>query len=106
MSHYARKQDSNARVVIDAFEAAGCSVLVITSTRPGCPDLAVGVSGRTHLVEVKPDVNVTARRNLRPTQVAFADSWRGGPVHVVRSANEAFQLAGLLRMTAKPKEAP
>lgn len=103
MSRYARKQDSNARIVIEAFERLGCSVLVLTTSRPGCPDLAIGLAGRTHLVEIKPDVGVSARRNLRPNQIAFAKTWRGSPVHLVRSPLEALQLANLLRMVA-PKE--
>ena len=98
VTHYARKQDASARGVIDAFKAVGCSVVVITSAQAGCPDLALGVAGRTHLVEIKPDVGITARRNLRPAQATFSESWRGGPVHVVRSADEALRLVELLRM--------
>lgn len=102
MSRFARRVDSSHRGVVNAFEFAGCSVLAISSTTTaGVPDLVVGISGRTILVEVKPDTKLKAHA-LRPSQVAWAAKWRGSPVHVVRSPAEAWELAALVRM-AKEK---
>ena len=94
----AARLDENHRAVVNAFERCGCTVLSLAGVGFGAPDLAVGVSGQTLLVEVKPDVGEKRRRNPRENQVAFAASWRGGPVHVVRTVKEAWELARLVRM--------
>ncbi len=102
---YARKVDASHATVVKAFEAAGCSVAVIQSSKAGLPDLVIGLAGRTHLVEVKPastrkDGKESPQSSLRATQTAFAEKWRGSPVHLVHNATEALELANLLRMTA------
>ncbi len=99
MSRYARKKDANHSSVVKAFQFAGASWLNIEGSTPGAPDGALGVSGATHLVEIKPDSKLKAHAP-RPTQVKFAAEWRGSPVHLVRSPAEAWQLVALLRMTA------
>ncbi len=96
---YARKVDSSHRAIVKAFEFAGASVAAIQSPRAGLPDLAIGVSGSTHLVEVKPDTKLKAHA-LKPAQVDFAAKWRGGVVHLVRSPQQAWELVALLRMSA------
>ncbi len=100
MSRFARKVDRNHGTVVAAFELAGCSVLSIASVGRNAPDLVVGCAGRSHLVEVKPDVGAKALRDPRKGQLDWAAKWRGGPVHVIRTAAEALELANLLRMTA------
>lgn len=99
MSRYARKKDSNHGTVVEAFKFAGASWLNIEGSTPGAPDGALGVSGATHLVEIKPDSKLKAHAP-RPTQMKFAAEWRGSPVHLVRSPQEAWELVALLRMTA------
>lgn len=90
-------RDSNHRVVADAFARAGCSVLELTQVGAGCPDLCIGIGGRTFLVEVKDGSKPPSRRALRKTQVDFIASWRGSPIHVVTGPVEAWNLANLLR---------
>ncbi len=104
MSRFARKVDATHGEIVDVFRAAGATVFAIQSPLAGCPDLIVGMCGRTHLVEVKKD-NVLkngkrgVQTGLSDAQAAFARSWRGGPVHLVHNATEAMELANLLRMT-------
>lgn len=98
MSRYARNVDGNHRTVVDAFRRAGCSVLVLSTSVAGAPDLLAGCAGRSFLVEVKDGSKPPSRRKLRDSQVEFAASWRGSPVHVVKSAEEAFELANLWRL--------
>ncbi len=93
----ASHKDANHRAVVNAFEGAGCSVAVIESAKAGLPDLAVGVAGVTLLVEIKPDSQL-ARHQPSKAQVAFAAAWRGSPVHVVRSPQQAVELAQLVRL--------
>jgi Holliday junction resolvase len=94
--------DANHRTIVDTFRRAGCSVLELTAVGFGAPDLLIGKHGRTFLVEVKDGAKSPSRRKLRPSQVAFAAAWRGGPVHVVKDVTEAWTLAQLL---ARPEGA-
>ncbi len=99
MNRFAKgHRDANHGPVADAFERAGCSVLELTQVGAGCPDLCIGVAGRTFLVEVKDGSKRPSARKLRASQVKFADGWRGSPVHVVESSIEAWELANLLRL--------
>ena len=100
MSRFARRKDSNHGPVVKAFEFAGASWLNIEGTTPGAPDGVLGCSGSSHLVEIKPNTALKAHRP-KPNQVAFAEKWRGSPVHLVRSPQEAWELVGLLRMSAR-----
>lgn len=79
--------DANARDVVAALRAAGCSVEWIASAGervPGVPDLLVGRRARAVLMEVK-----SAKGKLSDAQSKWIASWRGCPVVVVRTAQEA-----------------
>lgn len=99
MTRYARRKDDNHSVVVNALRLAGASWLTIESNEAGAPDGAIGVCGRTHLVEIKQDSKLKAHA-LRPEQLEWADNWRGSPVHLLRSPAEAVTLVNLLRMVA------
>ena len=79
MARYAYHQiDRNAAEIVAALKAGGCTVESI-----GKPvDIAVGLSGRTYLFEIK-----TAKGKLRETQVKFLDRWRGH-VGILRSVED------------------
>lgn len=99
MSRFARRTDLNAHSIVKAFEAAGATVLVLSGCRAGTPDLAVGVSGRTHLVEIKQD-SILRAHQPSPEQVKFARGWRGAPVHLVRTPQQALELVASVRQAA------
>jgi hypothetical protein len=94
---YARHKDENHEAIVAAFRAAGASVEAIESGKAGLPDLLVGCFGVDQLVEVKPDVGETRRRELRDTQVVFARNWRGRQPVVVRTVEQALGLVATLR---------
>ena len=96
MSRFARNIDSSHRLVVVAFRALGCTVEAIQGAKAGLPDLAVGVFGRTHLVEVKPDTHLK-RHQSSEAQQRFALAWRGGAVPVCRSPDDAAALVLLWR---------
>ena len=82
------RRDNNEREIIDALEAAACDVVQIDYP---C-DLLVGRAGVNTLLEVKqPD------GKLRDSQERFAETWRGAPVWVVRTVEEAFRAVGLTK---------
>lgn len=86
------KQDGNSTAIVSALRAAGCVVRFIDCPVGvgGIPDVLVGFRGRTVLLELK----VKGGR-LNPKQKAFHEGWNGGPLHVVRSVDEAMAAVGL-----------
>lgn len=83
--------DSNHKDVVEAFRAAGCSVLSLASIGSGAPDLVVGTDGFNVLVEVKAQ---KGQRN--EAQRKFDHDWNGW-IEVIRSTEEAVALVQRLR---------
>lgn len=83
--------DANHKEVVQAFRAAGCSVVSLASIGSGVPDLLVGTDGYNVLVEVK---GLKGERNIAQRQ--FDHDWRGW-VEVIRSTEEALALVSRLR---------
>lgn len=81
------KIDGNHTAIVAALRQVGASVVSLANLGKGVPDLLVGKSGRTWLVEVKQPGG-----KLTEDQQAFASSWRGSPVWVVRSVEDALVL--------------
>jgi len=79
MSKYqVHRVDNNAKLIIEALEAGGCSVESI-----GRPvDIAVGINGRSYLFEIK-----QPKGKLRESQIKFLDRWRGH-VGILRSIED------------------
>lgn len=97
MIHRAKRRDANEAAIIEALRAIGCTVQPIDQGS-GVPDLLVGRSGVTLLVEVKnPETAFSVkggerrkgRGTLRPDQVTWFAAWRGSPVIEVVSVEEA-----------------
>ena len=81
------RRDAAEPAVIEAFKALGCSVQPLD--RP--VDLLVGFKGTSHLVEVKTG-KVGYGKRLNGNQEAWAALWRGSPVHVARTPEDAKEL--------------
>ena len=79
MSKYqVHRVDNNAKQIIEALEAGGCTVESI-----GRPvDIACGIGGKTFLFEIK-----QPKGKLRESQIKFLDRWRGH-VGVLRSIED------------------
>ena len=84
------KRDSNQKEIVRALKEIGCSVTDLSMVGSGCPDLCVGRNRQTFLLEIK-----TATGKVKPNQVNFATEWKGHPVVVVRSVNEALKAVGV-----------
>ena len=78
----AARTDGNHAEVMAAFRALGCSVLDLSRLGGGCPDLAIGVRGRTVLIEVKDGSKPPSARHLTLAEQEFFDGWKGA-VYVV-----------------------
>lgn len=80
----AAKIDGNHRAIVDALRASGASVVSLAGVGKGCPDLLVGLRGSTWLVEVK-----LPKGRVNPRQAEWHAAWRGAPVIVMRSVDDA-----------------
>ena len=93
--HDGNRRDDNEPEIVTALET--CGARVVRLSVPGGPDLLVGFRGATFLVEVK-----GPKGKLTDRQVKWITDWRGGPVHVVRSIDDALRVIGVIA----PKEEP
>lgn len=92
------RKDGNHNELKRVFENMGCSVLDLYNAGiPGCPDIIVGVAGKTLPVEIKNPDTRYGRAGLNSSQTAFQQEWRGGPLYVVSSADEVVALVNNAR---------
>lgn len=79
-------KDSNHDDVVGWYGELFCSVLELAGVGFGCPDILVGCSGRSELVEIKSDEG-----DLNAGQRTFIRDWRGGKVRIVRTRDDVVQ---------------
>ena len=83
--------DQNQPEIIAALEAVGCLVMDLSPIGGGCPDLLVSFRDTLYLLEVK---NPKTRGKLNKLQQAWHENWKGRPVSVVYSVEEALHAIG------------
>ena len=98
MIHRAKRRDANEAAIVEALRAIGCSVHIVDQG-DGLPDLLVGFRGETLLVEAKnPNDKAGAppggerhkgRGRRTAAQVKFREGWKGRPIIVAVSPEEA-----------------
>lgn len=90
------REDKSARDIDRALVAAGASVEKIPGSK-GRPDRLVGFGGRTFLLEYKTPghekTTGSARAHLAK-QAEWRAAWRGGPVAVVETPEQALAAVG------------
>lgn len=97
----AARADGTQREIVEALRAAGCSVQHLHTVGDGCPDLLVGVAGRTLLMEIKDGSRPASERLPSAEQRRWAARWRGGGLWVVCSVDEALSVVNVMRGTAR-----
>lgn len=95
----AKRIDANQTEIVQAFRDLNCSVFVTSHVGQGLPDLLVGVSGMTALVEIKDGSKVPSRRKLTALENRFFSEWKGSKPHVIDSVDEVIRLVRYLRAT-------
>jgi hypothetical protein len=85
----AARIDDNQPSIVQALEAAGCTVQGLASMGGGVPDLLVGRNGLTLLLEVKDGNKPPSRRKLTADERLWHEWWRG-QVAVVESPEQAL----------------
>ena len=87
----AKRTDANQSAIMAVLREVGATVVDLSAVGKGCPDLLVGFRGVTYLLEVK---NVKGKNKTTPDQDVFYAWWRGAPVTIVRTADEALSAIG------------
>lgn len=94
---YKKRKDTNQNPIAQALIQSGYSVQDMSAAGAGFTDLVVGGIDRhdglrkNWLMEIK-----TAKGKLNPLQKEWHETWRG-PVHVVRTIDEALTIVGVLQ---------
>ena len=88
----AKRTDANQSAIVAVLREVGATVVDLSAVGKGCPDLLVGFRGVTYLLEVK---NVKGKNKTTPDQDIFYAWWRGAPVAIVRTADDALSAIGI-----------
>ena len=92
MPKWSKRVDANQATLVREFQAHGASVLLMHSLGGGAPDLAVGVGGRNHFVEVKNKDTSYGRAGLSESQRKWNRRWNGEPMEPCASVEDALRL--------------
>lgn len=79
---FAKRRDANEPEIVKALRDVGATVIELDKF-----DLLVGFQGRDYKIEVK---NPDGLNKLTEIQIDIIENWRGSPLHVVRSVEEAI----------------
>ena len=92
MPRYAARTDDNQKEIVEFLIKAGCSVIDTSGAHDGFPDLVVGKSGITVLVEIKDGGKAPSRRKLTDKQEIVHNTFDGA-ITVIESVEQAAALA-------------
>ena len=92
----AARTDANHARVVKALLDAGAFCQSLAAVGVGCPDILVGFRGETFLIEVKNPEAPPSDRVLTDAQKKFHRLWRGRPIAVVETPDEALRVIGAL----------
>lgn len=92
MSRWARAVDASQARIVAALRRMGASVQHLHTVGNGCPDLLVGHGGRNLLLEVKDGLAIPSKRELTLLEAEWHLTWRGRPVSVVLSVDDALDV--------------
>lgn len=86
------RTDQNQAEIVKALRGIGCTVYSMAQLGDGMPDLLVGYKGKTWLVEVKDGNKPPSARKKTEDQIRFWDTWTGGGLVMVESAEHALKV--------------
>lgn len=93
------RRDANHAAIARAYLRVGATVVDLAAQGSGVPDFLVGWRGADRLVEVKNPDRKGGKNNAADTlgkQAEFRASWRGAPVVVVETVEQALRAIGAL----------
>jgi Holliday junction resolvase len=83
--------DLTQKPIVKALRDAGVTVTSLANIGRGCPDVLAGYQLQTFLLELKTEKH----DKLTPDEDRFHREWRGRPVAVVRTPEEALRIVGV-----------
>lgn len=86
------KVDANQAEIVAALRSAGATVQSLAEIGDGCPDLLVGLAGKTVLIEVKDSAQPPSKRQLTDDQSRWHGAWCGGDLAVVCDVESALRV--------------
>jgi hypothetical protein len=89
------RTDGNQTDIKNALRKAGCSVLVMSDLGKGAPDLLIGFQDGLDRFNVLVEIKMPNGR-LTDDEKKFIENWKGYPVIIVRSAEQALKAIGKL----------
>lgn len=89
---YGARKDANHSEIVNAFRQLGADLIDMSNMGAGVPDLLVWCQRAWHLVDVKNLQTAYGRRGLNPRQKEWALEWKGGPVYLISSVEQAADL--------------
>lgn len=92
MNKYGAKKDANHKEIVGAFQKMGAAVMDLSTLGRGVPDLVVWCQSSWHLVDVKNPKTGYGRRGLNERQKEWALEWKGGPVYLISTVEQAVDL--------------
>ena len=90
---YGAKKDANHNDIADAFKAIGVPCLDLSAMGGGVPDCIVWVWDSWQFVEIKNLSTPYGKRGMNNLQKEWIKRWRGGPVYIITSVDQALAFA-------------
>ncbi len=97
LARTAQKRDANESTIVNFLMQHGCSVDVLPGGE-GRMDLLVGDGGEDIKMEVK-----MPGKTLNPKQKKYHSDWKGAPIHVVFTPDQALYIVTELRKRRRGK---
>lgn len=89
------KVDNNQKVIVKALLQVGAKVWDTTKVGNGFPDLLVSFQGKDYKMEIKNPNTSYGKKGFNKNQKRFVDAWKGSPVFLVSSVDDALKVIGV-----------
>jgi len=89
---YGPKKDANHNEVVAEMRKY-CAVYDMSTAGMGLPDGVAWINGAWHLFDIKNPKTGYGRRGLNKVQKKWLETWAGGPVYLIYTAEEAARFA-------------
>lgn len=89
---YGAKRDANHNEIFEEMRKH-CPVLDMSAAGHGLPDGIAGINGALYLFDVKNPKTGYGRRGLNAVQKKWVEQWKGSPVYLIYTVEEAARFA-------------
>ena len=82
-----KRVDANQKSIVEALRQFGATVFDTHEVGHGYADICVGFKGMNYLFEIKTECG-----KLTKAEQEFRGSWRGAPIYIIRSIDDAIDI--------------